>query len=73
MALLNTNLGVLNLLPLAITDGGLILFLLLEAIRRKPLSLKTQGMINRVGLSFFILMFLFVTFHDILRIPWFLN
>lgn len=73
IALLNTNLGVLNLLPLAITDGGLIVFLIVEAIRRKPLSLRVQGVINRVGLSFFLLLFLFVTFQDILRIPWFLN
>ena len=73
MALLNTNLGVLNLLPLAITDGGLILFLLIEALRRKPLSLRAQGWIQRAGLSFFVALFLFVTFHDILRIPWFLD
>jgi regulator of sigma E protease len=72
-AMLNTNLGVLNLLPLAITDGGLVLLLLVEAVRRKPLSLRTQSMINRVGFSFFIALFLFVTFHDILRIPWLLD
>ncbi|HKP98346.1 MAG TPA: RIP metalloprotease RseP [Fibrobacteria bacterium] len=73
MALLNTNLAVLNILPLAITDGGVVMFLLLEAIRKKPLSLNTQGIINRVGFSFFLLLFLFVTFQDIIRIPWFLN
>lgn len=73
MALLNTNLGVMNLLPLAITDGGLVMFLLIEAVRRKPLSLRTQGVINRVGFSFFIGLFLFVTFHDILRSPWLLD
>jgi regulator of sigma E protease len=73
MAVLNTNLAVLNILPLAITDGGLIVFLLLEAIRRKPLSLGTQSVINRVGISFFLVLFLFVTFQDIIRIPWFLN
>src|SRR5690606_16502462 len=73
MALLNTNLAVLNLLPLAITDGGVIVFLLLEAIRRKPLSLNTQATVNKVGFSFFLLLFLFVTFQDIIRIPWFLN
>ena len=73
MALLNTNLAVFNLLPLAITDGGVVLFLLLEAIRRKPLALATQNIINRVGFSFFLMLFLFVTFQDIIRIPWFLN
>jgi regulator of sigma E protease len=73
MALLNTNLAVLNILPLAITDGGVVMFLLLEWIRKKPLSLATQHMINKVGFSFFLLLFLFVTFQDIIRIPWFLN
>ncbi|MDB5105318.1 MAG: putative rane-associated zinc metalloprotease [Fibrobacteres bacterium] len=73
MALLNTNLAVLNILPLAITDGGVVMFLLLEAIRKKPLSLNTQLLINKVGFSFFLLLFLFVTFQDIIRIPWFLN
>jgi regulator of sigma E protease len=73
MALLNTNLAVLNILPLAITDGGVVMFLLLEAIRKKPLSLNTQMVINKVGFSFFLLLFLFVTFQDIIRIPWFLN
>jgi regulator of sigma E protease len=72
-ALLNTNLGVLNLLPLAITDGGLILLLLIEAVRRKPVSARVQGVINRVGVAFFITLFLFITFQDILRIPMFLD
>jgi regulator of sigma E protease len=72
-ALLNTNLGVLNLLPLAITDGGLILLLLIEAIRRKPVSPAVQGVINRVGIAFFLTLFLFITFQDILRVPMFLD
>jgi regulator of sigma E protease len=72
-ALLNTNLGVLNLLPLAITDGGLILLLLIEAVRRKPVSPRVQGAISRVGVAFFITLFLFITFQDILRIPMFLD
>jgi regulator of sigma E protease len=72
-AMLNTNLGVLNLLPLAITDGGLILLLLIEAVRRKPVSARVQGAINRVGMAFFITLFLFITFQDILRVPMFLD
>ncbi len=73
MALISTNLGVINLLPLAITDGGVILFLTLEAIRGRPIKPSTQMRINQVAVSFFIMLALFVTFHDILRIPWFLN
>jgi regulator of sigma E protease len=69
MALIGINLAVLNLFPLVITDGGVLLFLLLEALRRKPLSLKHQMLVNRIAISFFIALFLFVSFNDILRIP----
>ena len=69
MALIGINLAVLNLMPLIITDGGLLLFLLYEAIRGKPLSLKHQLLINRGAIAFFLLLFLYVTFNDITRIP----
>jgi regulator of sigma E protease len=69
MALIGINLGILNLMPLVITDGGLLLFLLIEAIRRKPLSLVTQSWINRIAITFFIALFIFVTVNDIGRIP----
>jgi regulator of sigma E protease len=69
MALIGINLAVLNVMPLVITDGGLLLFLLIETIRRKPLSIKLQMMINRIAIAFFIFLFLFVTYNDIKRIP----
>jgi regulator of sigma E protease len=69
MALIGINLAVLNLLPLIITDGGMLLFLCIEAVRRKPLPVKYQLIINRVAISFFIALFLYVTFNDIVRIP----
>jgi regulator of sigma E protease len=69
MALIGINLAVLNVMPLVITDGGLLLFLLIETIRRKPLSVKNQMMINRIAIAFFIFLFLFVTYNDIKRIP----
>jgi RIP metalloprotease RseP len=69
MALIGINLAVLNILPLVITDGGLLLFLLIETVRRKPLSIKHQMLINRIAITFFIFLFLFVTYNDIKRIP----
>lgn len=69
MALIGINLAVLNLLPLVITDGGMLLFLILEAIRGKPLSVKTQSMFNKVAIAFFLLLFLYVTFNDVMRLP----
>lgn len=69
MALIGINLAVLNLMPLVITDGGMLLFLALEAIRRKPLSIKTQLIFNKIAITAFLLLFLFVTFNDVLRLP----
>jgi regulator of sigma E protease len=69
MALIGINLAVLNLMPLVITDGGLLLFLLIEAVRRKPLSLHYQMIINRIAIAFFISLFIYVTINDIVRIP----
>jgi regulator of sigma E protease len=67
VALISMSLGVMNLLPLAITDGGLLLFLALEAIRGKPLSDEVQGRIQQVAVFFFLSLFLYVTLQDILR------
>jgi len=69
MALIGINLAVLNLLPLIITDGGMLLFLCIEAVRRKPLAVRYQVFINRIAISFFILLAVYVTFNDITRIP----
>ncbi len=69
MSLIGIQLAVLNLLPLVITDGGQLLFLLIEAVRRKPVSVKAQIIANKVAIVFFLLLFLFVTFHDVRRLP----
>jgi regulator of sigma E protease len=69
MALIGVNLAVINLFPLVITDGGVLLFLIIEAIRGRPLSRKKQEMINRAAIAFFLMLFLFVTFNDIQRFP----
>jgi regulator of sigma E protease len=68
MAIININLGVLNLLPIPILDGGHILFLGIEAIRRKPLEEKIMGIAQRVGLAFLLLLMAFALYNDIARI-----
>ncbi len=67
LALISINLGVMNLLPLAITDGGVLLFLLIEKLRGKPISQKNQTRIQQVALAFFITLFVYVTFIDLSR------
>lgn len=51
LALLTINLGIFNLLPLPALDGGRILFLIIEAIRRKPIPQKYEGVIHGIGLA----------------------
>lgn len=67
-ALLSINLGVANLLPIPALDGGRILFLIVEKIRRKPLKPEHEGMIHFIGFALLMLLMVFVTFGDIMRI-----
>ncbi|MBL8028418.1 MAG: RIP metalloprotease RseP [Fibrobacteres bacterium] len=69
MAMISVNLAVVNLFPfLIITDGGMIFFLLLEAIRKKPLSEKAQGIIQRIALGIIGTLLIFTTWNDLIRI-----
>lgn len=69
MGLIGINLAIINLFPLIITDGGVLLFLLIELIRGKPLERRIQLIINRVAISFFISLFILITINDLIRIP----
>jgi regulator of sigma E protease len=68
MALLSLNLGILNLLPIPILDGGHILMLGVEGMMRKDLSLKIKERIITVGMVFLLLVFLVVMYNDVLRL-----
>jgi regulator of sigma E protease len=68
MAFLSVNLAVINFLPIPVMDGGLMVFLVIEKIKGKPLSLKTQMISTLVGLAAIILIGLVVTFQDIGRL-----
>jgi regulator of sigma E protease len=65
--LLSVILGVLNLLPIPILDGGFILFFVIESIRKKPLSEKTQMVAQHIGLAILIGIMLYATYNDITR------
>ncbi|NLM40808.1 MAG: RIP metalloprotease RseP [Firmicutes bacterium] len=66
--ILNVNLGLLNLLPVPVLDGGWLLILVLEAVRGKPLRPETRGIAQFVGLALLIALMLFATFKDLTRI-----
>ncbi len=67
-ALISINLGVVNLFPLPALDGGRILFLIIEKIRRKPLSGNAEGIIHFIGFALLIIFAIIVTFSDITKI-----
>lgn len=68
VALLSVNLGILNLFPIPILDGGHILFYLFEIIFRKPLSVKIREAAQKVGLAMLITLMVFAFYNDIMRI-----
>lgn len=68
LALISLSLGVTNLLPIPALDGGKLLILLIEAIRRKPMKEKTEINIQLIGFSILIALSIYITYHDILRI-----
>lgn len=68
LALISLSLGVTNLLPFPPLDGGKIVLLIIEAIRRKPLDEKYEMGIQMLGFGLMILLSVYVTFNDIHRI-----
>ncbi len=68
MAVISINLGILNLFPIPVLDGGMIIFLLGELILRRPISLKTREMAQKVGLSILIILMMIVFYNDIVRL-----
>lgn len=68
MALLSVNLGILNLLPIPVLDGGHLVFLSLEAVRRRPLSERVMEISQKVGIAILGTLMVFVFYNDILRL-----
>lgn len=66
--LLSANLGVMNLLPFPALDGGRLVFLVLEAIRKKPINRQIEGMVHFAGLMLLMVLMVFVMYQDIVRI-----
>ncbi|MCF7908856.1 MAG: RIP metalloprotease RseP [Candidatus Omnitrophica bacterium] len=67
MAALNISLAIINLFPIPVLDGGHILFLFIEKLRGKPASDKVEDFATRVGLTLLGILFVFITYNDIVR------
>ena len=68
IALLSINLGILNLLPIPVLDGGHLVFFFIEAITRKPVNLRMREIAQQVGIVVLIMLMIFVFYNDIARI-----
>jgi regulator of sigma E protease len=68
MALISVNLGLMNLLPIPVLDGGHIVATAVEAVTRKPLSLRTREVANLVGILLLVFLMIFVFKNDIVRL-----
>jgi regulator of sigma E protease len=68
MALISVNLGLMNLLPIPVLDGGHIVTCLVEAVTRRPLSIRTREIANVVGLLLLITLMIFVFRNDIVKL-----
>ncbi len=68
VAFITINIGIMNLLPIPALDGARFIFLLIEAIRRKPIPAEKEGMVHFIGFAALMLLMLIVTFNDISRL-----
>ncbi|NQW44625.1 MAG: RIP metalloprotease RseP [Deltaproteobacteria bacterium] len=68
MALISINLFLLNLFPIPVLDGGHLLFFILEAIKGKPVSIKTMEVANQIGMVFILMLVGLTLFNDVTRI-----
>ncbi len=68
MAIISINLGILNLLPIPVLDGGHILFMLIEALRGKPLKENTMLIAQKAGIFIIISLMAFALYNDLLRL-----
>ena len=68
VALISVNLGILNLLPVPMLDGGHLLFFVIEAVLGRPLSVRKREIAQQIGLALLMLLMVFALFNDLTRI-----
>lgn len=66
--ILSLNVGIMNLLPVPGLDGGRLIFLIVEAIRRKPVPPEKEGMVHGLGLLLLLALIVFITYQDVIRL-----
>jgi regulator of sigma E protease len=73
VAIISINLAILNLLPIPVLDGGHLMFMIIEALRGKPVSEKAMNVATRIGFALLMLLIVVVMYNDTTRVivPWF--
>lgn len=66
-AILSINLAIINILPLPALDGGRLLFLIIEKIRRRPVSRRLENIVHQIGFALLLVLVVLVTYRDIVR------
>ena len=67
MALISIMVGVFNLFPFPVLDGGHLMFLIIEAIIRKPVNRKVETWVNQFGVLVLVSLMVFIVFNDVLN------
>jgi len=67
VAILSLNLAVVNAIPFPALDGGRFLFLMIEAVRRRPVSQRVEGVVHQIGFALLMLLIVAVTYRDLVR------
>lgn len=68
MSFITINVGIFNLIPFPALDGGRLVFLIIEAIRRKPIKAETEAKIHFIGLAALMLLMIAITFQDVTKL-----
>jgi len=68
LAFFSVNLAILNLLPVPVLDGGMLMFLALEQVRGKPLSVDMQMRFQMLGMLLILSLMVFAFYNDIMRL-----
>ena len=63
--MISANLGIMNLVPIPALDGGRLIFLIIEAVRGKPVKKEHEGMVHFVGMVLLMILMVYVLFKDI--------
>jgi regulator of sigma E protease len=67
-AILSVSIGLINLFPIPMLDGGHLLFYAIEAVRGRPLSEHTQEIGYRIGLALVLMLMIFATWNDLIHL-----